>query len=162
MNSTRCDYLFFRPLKVPLFHRGGHPGDGQQRQTGQKLPVSKCRPKSKRGLVIISRTADKFFTAAGHSGGATNLIHDAVVMAPRTIVSSRSLDRRRGGACSGATETRRDVVFCLAGQQEALRDGGPQPGGHSGEAAVEKPGSPIRLTSRRRQQILNGNARAFL
>lgn len=61
------------------------------------LSVSERRGQSE-ALLLFFRTTDKIFTAAGHSGGATYLINYDVAMAPRTITSSRSLVRRRGGA----------------------------------------------------------------
>lgn len=54
------------------------------------LSVSERRGQSEASLLFF-RTADNFFfTAAGHSGGATYLINYDVAMAPRTVTSSPS------------------------------------------------------------------------
>lgn len=71
------------------------------------------------------------------------------------MASRLSLRRQTGGGL----RTRCDGKFSApAGQQEALRDGSPQPGGGSGEAAVEEPGSPLR----RRPPTLNATPVRFL
>lgn len=134
-NLTR--FSFFVLSKVPIFHRGGDPRDGQQRQTGQGIPVSKWKPRSNWGLLIIPRTARKISWLWGTT--TTPINSDVAVALPHLVKTPN-----RG--VGGRLRTRCDGKFSApAGQQEALRDGSPQPGGGSGEAAVEEPGLPLRL-----------------